>query len=119
MKKSIIYLILFFSVNSFAQNFGSWSETDSLNIERTGHAMVMLQNGNIFVSGNDAIDNSGSDKSCEIYDVTSKIWHQTTSLNKPKDMHHMMLLDNGEVLAFGGLWGRSCEIFNQLLRNGD
>ena len=97
-----------------AQTFGNWLEIDSLQHARVGHAMVVLQNGNVLVSGNDFYDSTSLNKSCEILDISINTWRHTTPMNMQKDGHQMMLLDNGEVLTFGGIYGRSCEIFNPI-----
>ncbi len=62
------YFIILFIIPTalFAQTY-SWTEVDSLNEPRNGHAMVVLSDGNVLVSGN----GSGNSKSCEIYDINS------------------------------------------------
>ena len=110
-----IFILLLLPLTILAQEYGSWSEIDSLNEYRVGHAMVLLENGDILVSGNDISDSLNIlAKSCEILSKTTKTWKPTASLNRWKYSHNMVLLNNGNVLTFGG--GRenekSCEIFD-------
>jgi len=97
MKYFILLAVIFFlfGYNLEAQGYGNWQEIDSLKKERTGHAMVVLPNGNILVSGNDTF--TEDNKSCEIFDVTIKKWRTTSPLNKSKAFHFMTLLENGLV----------------------
>lgn len=106
-----IFTLLFISLNSIclSQNYGSWYEIDSMNIARVGHAMVVLPNGNVFVSGS-GIDSIQS--SCEIYDFFIEKWRLTSQMNKPRDSHHLVLLNTDKVLAIGGYKEQSCELFD-------
>ena len=107
MKYFIFLLILTLHVG--AQNYGNWIELDSMTIERVGHALVELPNGNILVSGN-GIDSSHSD--AEIYDFSLGKWRKTTSMNIARVSHTLMLLESGKVLAIGGYKEQSCELFD-------
>ncbi|PID59315.1 MAG: hypothetical protein CR986_06825 [Ignavibacteriae bacterium] len=109
--KKILLTFLLFSLNCFAQISEPWKEIDSLNIARVGHAMVVLPNGNVLVSGSDSRDTINSAISCEIFDITTQKWEVTTPLLAPKRGHYMELLNSGEILAFGGAT-RTCQIFN-------
>lgn len=106
-----IFTLLFISLNSIclSQNYGSWYEIDSMNIARVGHAMVVLPNGDVLVSGSgvDSIQSSN-----EIYEFSTGKWRYTTPMNVPRTLHTLVLLNTGKVLAIGGLFERSCEIFD-------
>lgn len=106
-----IFTLIFLSFNSvsLSQNYGSWTEIDSMNIARVGHAMVVLPNGDVLVCGND-VDSIHS--SCEIYDFSTGKWRYTAPMNVPRTLHSVVLLSSGKVLAIGGLFERSCEIFD-------
>ena len=104
--KTLIFIL--FPIILFAQQYGSWYETDSLNELRWEHAIVLLENGNALVSGN-GVDSASA--SCEIYDINNNKWTNTTQMNVPRYSHKMVLLNTGKVLAIGG-GEKSCEIFN-------
>lgn len=109
--KSIMTLLILLGTNIIviAQSYGSWTETGSLNTARVNHAIVVLPDGKVLVSGND-VDSIQS--SCEIYDITTEKWSYITPMNVPRALHNLVLLSTGKVLAIAGLKERSCEIFN-------
>ncbi len=109
--KIIILFIILILLNSisYGQNYGSWTEIDSLNIARVRHAMVVLPNGNVLVSGND-IDSIQT--SAEIYDFATGKWRYTTPMNIPRTLHNLVLLNSGKILAVGGYKEQSCELFD-------
>ena len=89
MKSIITFLILLeASVITIAENYGSWSETDSMNIVREGHAIVLLPDSTILVSGNDA---DSIQSSCEIYDISTGKWHNINPMKVPRTLHQMVL----------------------------
>jgi len=110
MKSILTFLILIeSSVIATAQNYGSWSEIDSMNTARVGHALVVLPDGNVLVSGN-GVDSIQS--SAEIYDFETGKWRYTAPMNVPRSDHKLVLLNTGKVLAVAGYKERSCELFD-------
>ena len=109
--RNIVVLIILISASSMinAQNYGSWSEIDSMNIARVRHAMVVLPNGNILVSGSEA---DSIQSSAEIYDISTGNWRYTNPMNIPRAYHNLVLLKTGKVLAIAGYKERSCELFD-------
>jgi len=109
--KMIILFIIYILLNSisYGQSYGNWTEIDSLNIDRRGHAMVELPNDNVLVSGN-AVDSIQS--SCEIYEMSTGEWRNTTPMNIPRAHHNLVLLNSGKVLAIGGWREQSCELYD-------
>ncbi len=109
--RNIVILIILISASTMinAQNYGSWTEIDSMNIARVGHAMVVLPNGNILVSGSEA---DSIQSSAEIYDISTGNWRYTNPMNVPRAYHNLVLLKTGKVLAIGGFRERSCELFD-------
>jgi|GEM_PF-2039682 len=107
----IIIFILVVIINSLAsaQNYGSWYEIDSMNIARVGHAMVVLPNGDVLVSGSEA---DSIQSSAEIYEFSTGKWRYTSPMNVPRARHTLVLLNTGKILAIGGLFEKSCEIFD-------
>jgi len=109
--KTIIVFHIWVLLNSiiFAQSYGDWTEIDSLNIARVGHAMVVLPNGNVLVSGSEV---DSLQTSAEIYDIATDKWRYTAPMNIPRALHKLVLLNTGKVLAIGGFQERSCELFD-------
>ncbi|MCF8393776.1 MAG: hypothetical protein K9H06_07735, partial [Melioribacteraceae bacterium] len=105
----IIKILLLITSYSIAQNYGNWIELDSMHVERIGHALVELPNGNILVSGN-GVDSTQSN--AEIYDFTIGKWRMTTPMNVPRVSHALILVNTGKVLAIGGYKEQSCELFD-------
>lgn len=94
--------------NIYAQSYGGWKISDSLNTARAKHTATLLPNGNILVVG-------GSGKpltTCEIYDTSSKKWRYTGSMKIGRSGHKSVLLPNGKVLVTGGYVTTSCELFD-------
>jgi len=110
MKSILTFLILLeSSAITIAQNYGAWSEIDSMSIPRIYHSMVELPDGNILVSGTDG---DSIQSSAEIYDFTMGKWRYTTPMNVPRSQHNLVLLNTGKVMAIGGYKERSCELFD-------
>ena len=112
MKKKVLILILTTLLNGItilAQNYGVWREIDSMNIARVGHAMVVLPNGDVLVSGSEA---DSIQSSAEIYEFSTGKWRYTSPMNVPRALHNLVLLNTGKVLAVGGYKEQSCELFD-------
>ena len=110
--KSVTLIILFLIIYKInAQEYGTWNEIDSLNYVRVGHAMVVLPNGNVLVSGASITDTLNTASSCEIFDINTQTWRPTNPLLAPMYGHFMEVLNSGEILAFGGAT-TVCQIFN-------
>jgi N-acetylneuraminic acid mutarotase len=93
--------------------------TGSLHQARSGHAAVLLSNGQVLVVGGNS--NAGPpyfSPSCELYDPSTGQWSMTGALSQGRIHHEATLLPNGEVLVTGGervgevLDG--CEIYNPM-----
>lgn len=114
LKQILLLVALSFSIcsaqlSSFTAAKSTFIQTDTLHIARYNHAMVVLQNGNILISG--GVGN-GAEKSCEIYDLQTHKWRITASMNNHRENHKMFLLKNNKVISIGGVENRSCEIFD-------
>ena len=103
-------LTLIFSSMLFAQNYGNWYLTDSLNEKRSNHAGIVLSNGNILVTGTNSSPHPLA--TCEVFDVNNHKWNYITSMNKGRMYHTLEKLDNGRVMAIGGFAEGSCEILS-------
>ncbi|MFA5031470.1 MAG: kelch repeat-containing protein [bacterium] len=88
--------------------------TDSLNIERTCHATVLLPSGKVLTIGGRNF--GGTLKSCELYDITAGTWSLTDSLEYARFNHTTTSLKDGRVFVTGGESGgsflNSCEIYD-------
>jgi len=93
--------------------YGGWTFTDSMNVARSNHEGVVLNNGEVLVAGgNDGYTDMAS---CEIYDTTTQTWSLTDSMSIARSQFTLTLLQDGRVLAAGGLSGyetRTCEIYD-------
>lgn len=107
--KRTLLIILIISSFSEAQNYGTWSLTDSLNVPREDAASVELADGNILVTG-------GSDslfiRSAEIYNYKLKKWENIDQMIVGRVYHRLLRLNNGNILAIGGYNIKSCEIYD-------
>lgn len=121
MKPLIIIKIILipFLISIAQQNFNkstnySWKQIDSLKEARVGHAIVVLPNGNILVSGGEGGYQNSKKSSAEIYDLNTGKWRYTNSMIVPRVSHNLILLKTGKVLAIGGYRERSCELFDPM-----
>ncbi|MEJ5352701.1 MAG: kelch repeat-containing protein [Melioribacteraceae bacterium] len=93
----------------------NWIQIDSMNEERFQHAIAVLPNGNILVSGGSGGGQGNPDKrSAEIYDFNTGKWRYTNPMNVPRSLHKLLLLKTGKVMAIGGYKERSCELFDPI-----
>lgn len=92
----------------------TWVEIDSMHEARVGHAMVVLPNGNILVTGGEGGSPNGITATCEIYDFNTGQWRYITSMNIARAWHNLVFLKSGKILAIGGYRERSCELFDPL-----
>lgn len=109
MYRIIFILIIIINSLASAQNYGSWHEINSMNIARVDHAMVVLPNGDVLVSGSEA---DSIQSSAEIYEFSTGKWRYTSPMNVPRALHNLVLLNTGKVLAIGGYKEQSCELFD-------
>ena len=109
--RKILFLFVIISSMSLAQNYGSWTHTDSLNIPRWYAASVELANGNVLVTGGISTD-SGAITNSEIYNTKTEIWKITNPMNIGRQYHIMVLLNDGNIMAIGGFGTKSCEIYD-------
>lgn len=108
----VFSIIFVFSSLLFSQKYGTWSNADSLIIPRETAASVVLDNGNLLVSG--GID-SAYIKEVEIYyyNKGNGVWEITTPMLFERCGHVLKKLLDGRVLAIGGnYYNKTCEIFN-------
>jgi hypothetical protein len=108
--KKMLFTVLVISSISYSQNFGTWTQTDSLSIPREQGASVALADGNVLVSG--GIDSLGI-RSAQIFDYLTEKWTLINPMVKGRSYFKLARLYNGNVLAIGGEFGtKSCEIYD-------
>ncbi|AFN74746.1 hypothetical protein MROS_1509 [Melioribacter roseus P3M-2] len=91
----------------------NWIQIDSMNEARFQHAIAVLPDGNILVSGGSGGEQGKPDKrSAEIYDFNTGKWRYTNPMNVPRSLHKLLPLKTGKVMAIGGYKERSCELFD-------
>lgn len=87
--------------SAFAQQFGTFANTGSLNTARVSHAATLLSSGQVLVEGGS--NGSGALGSAELYDPAAGKWTVTGSMKTVRYAQTATLLQNGEVLVAGGL----------------
>jgi cysteine-rich repeat protein len=79
----------------------TWSFTGGLNVARREHAMTLLPDGKVLVTGgSDAAD--GLLSSAELYDPATGTWTLAASMRTARLSHTATSLGNGKVLVVGG-----------------
>src|SRR2546423_1611214 len=79
----------------------TWTITGNLNTARFLHAVTLLPNGMVLITG--GLDNTfNATRSAELYDSASGSWTATANLNTARYEHTDTLLANGKVLVAGG-----------------
>jgi cysteine-rich repeat protein len=79
----------------------TWSLTGSLNVARREHAMTLLPDGKVLVTGgNDASERPLS--SVELYDPATGRWTRVAGMGAARASHTATRLGNGKVLVVGG-----------------
>ena len=91
----------------------TFSVSGSLAAGRYWHAVALLQNGKVFVTG--GVGAAGILASSELYDPTSGTCTSTGNLATARMFARAVTLRNGEVLVIGGFNGielSSCELYS-------
>jgi hypothetical protein len=82
----------------------AWAETGRMAADRYGHAMTVLADGRVLVTGGaDYKGSRGIDSSAELWDPATGRWAGTAGLGTPRIAHTATLLSDGRVLVAGGL----------------
>lgn len=80
--------------------YNKFTKTANLNIPRARHSAILLNDGNVLVTGGDT-EADGKHKilkSAEIYDVRSNKFIEISDMNNEMWYHKMFILENGNVL---------------------
>jgi N-acetylneuraminic acid mutarotase len=80
-----------------------WNQTSDLNIGRMYHSAVLLNNGNVLVTGGSINNQNNSIKSCELYNINDQTWQLVADMKYPRQNHTSHLLPNGKVIVIGGI----------------
>ena len=73
-----------------------WDNTESMETERFGHTVALLQNGKVLVTG------GTGGQAAELFDPATGTWHPSGSMATSRSGHTATLLQNGKVLVAGG-----------------
>lgn len=103
------------AVEIFDPASGSWAETGSLSIGRTGHTANLLPDGRILIAGGQTAATRGGrlqfvaagaailpSASAEVFDPQAGTWQPVASLGTPRTGHSATLLPSGQLLVIGG-----------------
>jgi len=77
----------------------TWLETGSLNVARSGHAAILLPNGDVLIAGGHNGTTSIAD--VEIYDPDAGAWTVVGYMNIGRSGPSLSFLPNGKILAVG------------------
>ena len=89
------------SAEIYDANTGSFTATANMSVERDGHTMTPLPNGDILVAG--GIDqNFDGRASAELFIPSKQIFRRTGHMTTPRVDHTATLLPDGTVLLAGG-----------------
>jgi N-acetylneuraminic acid mutarotase len=92
-----------FSLAGLPSCVSGWSWTGSMATVRNNHAMTLMANGKVLVSGGRY--NGGSTDylaTAEVYNPDTGTWSETASMAAPRFQHTSTLMANGKVLVSGG-----------------
>jgi len=109
--KKLYFVFIIISSITFAQNYGTWTLTDSLNFPKQDAAATKLANGNVLVSGGLGND-SGYVKDAEVFDYKTEKWKTIKPMIIARGYHKLVRLNNGNILAIAGFDTKSCEIYD-------
>ncbi|MDC0711773.1 kelch repeat-containing protein [Stigmatella sp. ncwal1] len=80
-----------------------WSGTGSMATVRFNHAMTLMANGKVLVTGGRGSGGSNDYlASAEVYDPDTGTWSETAPMAAPRIQHTSTLLPNGKILVTGG-----------------
>lgn len=88
-----------------------WTETDSIKLPQSGNSLVMLADGNIFISGG-----YYQNKYCQLFLTSLMTWSFLGSMSVGRDNHTATVLSNGKILIVGGPNVKNCEVFDPYLK---
>ena len=83
-------------------NNGTWTNTGSMNNQRTQFSSVLLPNGKVLAMGGVADDLNYEWASCELYDPSTGQWTYTDPLPSATYIAGAVVLQNGKVLLTDG-----------------
>lgn len=95
---------------------GTFSMTDSLTEDRSGHTATLLSNGQVLIVGGIQTTTPGSGialRTCEFYDTSTGTFSPTQDMGGYRgSSHSATLLNNGLVLVAGGSSGNSSDLYD-------
>jgi galactose oxidase-like protein len=81
---------------------GTWAQTGSMNVTRTGHTATLLRNGQVLVAGGESGSTANAGSTAELYNPATGTWAATGSMGAPHFAALAGLLPTGQVLVVRG-----------------
>ena len=100
----VLLLTVVFAAQGVSQTLASntWSSAGQMTQARSGAAAVLLNSGQVLITG--GTDSSGSPQATtEIYDPATGVFTASPSMTVPRANHAAIVLKTGDVLVTGGL----------------
>jgi N-acetylneuraminic acid mutarotase len=99
------------SAEIYDPNTETWSSAGSFNTPRILHALTLLPNGNVLMSGGEGNVFPFTLNTAELYNPDTGLWSTTGSLLNRRKLATTTLLSTGQVLVVGGS-GITTEVSN-------
>lgn len=103
------------SAELYDPTMNEWSSTSSLGVSRTRHRAILLEDGNVLITGGES--GSGVINSTELYDAVTGRWSEAERMVFARARHSSNLLSNGDVIVVGGNDGNGNISSVELLSN--
>ena len=77
-----------------------------MNYMRQSHTATLLNNGNVLVTGGDAL--CGTMNTAEIYNPSTGLWTSAPTMNQQRSYHAVSVLLDGKLIVTGGRFSSGC-----------
>ncbi len=91
-----------------------WLYSGHVNVPRDQFEAVLLDDGQVLITGGQFGPGSGPTGSTELYNPITQTWSITDSLSIPRQTPLTVKLKNGKVLATGGLQTAATELYDPI-----
>lgn len=81
---------------------GTWTQTGSMTVTRTGHTATLLPTGQVLVAGGESGSTANAGSTAELYNSATGTWAATGGLSVPRFGALAGLLPTGQVLVVCG-----------------
>ena len=80
----------------------TWTEAAPLSIDRSAHAAVLLDDGNVLIAGGGSIIDTTQDDQALLYNSSTNQWQMAGFMLQPRHNAEALHLSDGHVLVVGG-----------------